>query len=156
MKKFLTAMVLILLSGAFLIACGSGTKEVTESVNDIYSDIKSQVTLEPMYENDGDYIYNYYGIDSTLLEEFVFAEAQDGLKVDTVVLLKVSEDEDVDTVKESLNTVVEQKKNTMNNYIPEQYDIACSAVLESQGNFVYLIISEDVENIKAVVDSYLK
>lgn len=156
MKKFLTAMVLILLSGVFLIACGSGTMEVTESVNDIYSDIQSKVTLEPMYENDGDYIYNYYGIDSTHLEEFVFAEAQDGLKVDTVVLLKVNEDEDVDTVKESLNTVIEQKKNTMNNYIPEQYDIACNAVLESQGNFVYLIISADVENIKAVVDSYLK
>lgn len=54
-----------------------------------------------------------------------------------------------------MNIVVEQKKTTMNNYIPEQYEVACDGVLESNGSFVYLVISKDVEKIKEVIDSYI-
>lgn len=156
MKKCLVAAVLMLLTGVLLIGCGSGKKEVTAGAADIYADIQSQVSLAPMLEYDSDYIYNLYGIDTALLDDFIFVEAEDGLKVDAVVLMKINEETDVEAVKESLNTVIEQKKSTMNNYIPEQYEIACNAVLESEGNFVYLVISKDVDQIKEVIDSYIK
>lgn len=154
-KYFLTALTFIAV--VFVLAsCGSGTKEITATTSEIFSDIQSQVELPVTFENSADDILSYYGIDTGLLEEFTFVEAEDAIKVDTIVLMKVKEESDVESVKTSLAAIIDQKKDTMNNYLPEQYDIACDAVLNNNGNFVYLIISKDQSEIQEIIESYIK
>jgi len=156
MKKYFVAALGIIMAMFLFTSCGSGAKEVTATTDEIFSEIQNQVVLPVTFENSADDIFSYYGIDTTLLTEFKFVEAEDAIKVDTIVLMKVKEESDVEKVKTSLASIIDQKKDTMNNYLPEQYDIACKAVLESSGNFVYLVISKDVSKIQKIIESYIK
>ncbi len=156
MKKVFLLMCVVGLMIGLISGCGSSDSGLTATTKEVYNSIVSSVELEPMFENDDDYLYNYYGIDASLLEEYVFVEAQDGLKVETVVLLKVNEDSEVTSLRENLENIVSQRKGAMNNYIPEEYDIACNAVIDASGNFIYLVMSENVDEIVKIIDSYLE
>ena len=156
MKKYFVAVLGIIMVMFLVTACGSKPKEVTATTDEIFSDIQNQVELPVTFENSADDIFSYYSIDTELLKEFTFVEAEDAIKVDTIVLMKVKEESDVEKVKTNLASIIDQKKDTMNNYIPEQYDSACKAVLKSSGNFVYLVISKDVSKIQGIIESYIK
>lgn len=156
MKKYFVTTLGIVMTMFLLSACGSESKEVTATTEEIFIDIQNQVELPVTFENSADDIFSYYGIDTALLEEFTFVEAEDAIKVDTIVLMKVKEESNIETVKTSLASIIDQKKDTMNNYLPEQYDIACDAVIENTGNFVYMIISKDVSKVQGIIESYTK
>lgn len=156
MKKHFKVVATLLAVMFILTSCGSGAKEITATTGEIFADIQSQVELPVTFKNSADNILAYYSIDTTLLDEFTFVEAEDAVKVDTIVLMKVKEEADIENVKTSLASIIDQKKDTMNNYLPEQYDIACNAILENNGNFIYLVISKDVGKIQEVIDTYIK
>lgn len=72
---------------------------------------------------DGEFISNYYGIDTAVLEEYVFSMSEDAAQAETIILMKVKNTEDLEAFAECLQTIVDEKKNEMENYIPEQFAI---------------------------------
>ena len=78
---------------------------------------------------DEDFISNYYGIDVATLSEYVFSMSEDAAQAETIIILKAEKSEDLETLSSCLQTVVDEKKNEMENYIPEQF-----AIVETQKN----------------------
>lgn len=152
MKKII--IVGMIFGVVFLSACGK--KELQASVKEIYEAIENQVTIEPMYESDAEDIFNYYGIEDSLAKEFVFYEAQDGLKVETIAMFQANGEEAIVEIEDGLKNVLEQKKNKMDNYIPEEYAIAEKGVVKTQDDLVYLVISENKDEIINTIESYFK
>lgn len=122
----------------------------------IYEEIQKQVELPEMYEADDDFLSNYYGIDTAVLESYVFASADDAALADSVVILKVKEGEDVSVLSDALSMVRDQKAAEMQNYIPAQYEIVAKSEVQVRGNVVYLVISEDAEKIEGIIEGILK
>lgn len=136
-------------------ASGEAAEEAAKSVEEVYKEIEQEVALESPLCMDGEFIENYYGIDTSVLEEYVFSMSEDAAQAETVIIIKVKEKEDMAGIAECLQTVVEEKKNEMENYIPEQFAIVEKSEVVEKDNCIWLVISENAEAITDIIESGL-
>jgi hypothetical protein len=119
------------------------------------SDIYSQVTglLPGMITVDANYIANYYGIDASQLEDYVFAMAEDVTKADTVAILKAKDPSSVAALAEQLRAVQQQKAQELQDYMPEQYQVVAASAVKTVGKYVYLVMSSNASAIEQTITS---
>lgn len=133
----------------------SNREKTAKSINEVYQEIEQTVTLKSPQCMDDDFISNYYGIDATLLEEYVFSMSEDAAQAETVIIMKVKNTDDLTGLTESLQTVVDEKKNEMENYIPEQFAIVEQSKVQTKDNYIWLVISENADAITDIIESGL-
>lgn len=167
MKKFGVKMLCAMAAGAVLLGgCGqteeapetaAGQNEVQETVNarpvkEIYEDIGQAVELHSPVEMTDSFISNYYGIDPEKLEEYVFVMSEEATSAETIVIMKVKDEGDVDKISGALQVVVDEKRGEMENYLPEQFEIVDKSSVKTKGNYVYLVISESQDKIVSMIE----
>lgn len=135
---------------------GASQQEAGVDPRAVYEAVSQAVELPSMMEGDDDFISNYYGIDPEVLDGYVFASAEDATLADSVIVMKVKSEDAVAGIEECLNTVLAQKAAEMEDYIPEQYEIVSRSSVKTQGLYVYLVISENADDIESVIESSLK
>ena len=118
---------------------------------DIYSKLTSY--LPSMVSFDDSYISNYYGIDASQLDDYVFAAAEDVTQADTVVILKAKDASSVSTLSSQLATVKQQKEAELQDYNPTAYQVAAAGYVKTSGNYVYLIMSNNASAIDQVISA---
>ena len=118
---------------------------------DIYSKLTSY--LPSMVSFDDSYISNYYGIDASQLDGYVFAAAEDVTQADTVVILKAKDAASVSTLSSQLATVKQQKEAELQDYNPTAYQVAAAGFVKTSGNYVYLIMSGNAAQIDQVISA---
>lgn len=124
-----------------------------KSVNDIYQEIESSISLNsPMLVPD-DFIMNYYGIDVSTLDEYVFSMSEAAISAETVVILKAKDAGSTGALSASLQTVIDQKRSEMENYLPDQFQIVDKSSVQVKGNYVYLVISEQADAISRIIQA---
>lgn len=118
---------------------------------DIYSKLTSY--LPSMVSFDDSYISNYYGIDASQLDGYVFTAAEDVTQADTVVILKAKDAASVSTLSSQLATVKQQKEAELQDYNPTAYQVAAAGFVKTSGNYVYLIMSGNASQIDQVISA---
>ena len=118
---------------------------------DIYSKVTSY--LPSMVSFDDSYISNYYGIDASQLDGYVFAAAEEVTQADTVVILKAKDASSVSTLSSQLATVKQQKEAELQDYNPTAYQVAAAGYVKTSGNYVYLIMSNNASAIDQVISA---
>lgn len=118
---------------------------------DIYNKVTSY--LPSMVSFDDSYISNYYGIDASQLDGYVFAAAEDVTQADTVVILKAKDASSVSTLSSQLATVKQQKEAELQDYNPTAYQVAAAGYVKTSGNYVYLIMSNNASAIDQVISA---
>ena len=141
---------LLIIAGCFLSLClltGCGKKEnngeaaVTQTLEEIYAQMETNVELPEMVRLEDDYITNYYGADLSTFDEYVFAAAEDALLAENIILVKMKDGESNEAVVKLLNNIIKQKKTELESYLPEQYKIVEKSEVITNGDYVALIIS---------------
>lgn len=133
----------------------SAGTETPKSISEIYQEIEHAVSLQSPQCMDDDFISNYYGIDAALLEEYVFSMSEDAAKAETIIILKAKNTDDLAGLSETLQTVVDDKKNEMENYIPEQFAIVEKSKVQTKDNYVWLVISDNADAIADIIENGL-
>ncbi len=133
----------------------SDNKENAKSINEIYQEIEQTVSLQSPQCMDDDFISNYYGIDAASLEEYVFSMSEDAAQAETVIIMKVKDTNDMEGLRDSLQTVVDEKKNEMENYIPEQFAIVEKSKVQTKQNYIWLVISDNADAITDIIENGL-
>lgn len=134
-----------------------GAEQTEEkALSEIYAEIEEKVELPKMVTLNDNYIANYFGIDLTGLDEYVFTNAEEIIYADTVIMMKAKPETDKDVLKDALDTMIEHKKAELENYLPEQFQIVEKCKVQTAGDYVYLIISDKAEDIEAVIGQYIK
>lgn len=129
------------------------TQTAGKSAQDIYNEITQSVALNsPMVLSDS-FIANYYGIDVSTLDEYVFSMSEMATSAETVVILKAKDGGNTGALSAALQTVIDQKKTEMENYLPDQYQIVDKSSVQVSGNYVYLVISEQAGAISKIIQS---
>ncbi|MEZ3461018.1 MAG: DUF4358 domain-containing protein [Lachnospiraceae bacterium] len=129
--------------------------KTTKSIDEIYREIGQTVTLQSPQCMDDDFISNYYGIDASMLEEYVFSMSEDAAQAETIIIMKLKNTDDLASLQDSLQTVVDEKKNEMENYIPEQFAIVEKSKVQTKENYIWLVISENADAITDIIESGL-
>ncbi len=122
---------------------------------DLYNKIAESVTLPEMYFADEDFMLNYYGIDASKLEDYVFASCVDSTSTDSIILIRLKDEASADEVVDGLNMVLEQMSAEMENYNPEANELVKAAKVRRNGKNIDLIIHQDREAILSIIDSAL-
>ena len=131
------------------------TEEVqreAKAITDIYDEITKSVTLYSPFCWDEEFISNYYGIDVTSLEEYVFSMSEEATSAETIIIMKAKDSSSVSSISDCLQMVVDEKKNEMENYLPEQYEIVAKSSVQTKDNYVWLVISENADAITKIIE----
>ena len=133
----------------------SDSEKTAKSIEEIYQEIGQAVSLKSPQCMDDDFIENYYGIDAAALEEYVFSMSEDAAQAETVIIMKVKSTDDLEDLTSCLQTVVDEKKNEMENYIPEQFAIVEKSKVQTKDNYIWLVISDSADAISDIIESGL-
>ena len=133
----------------FLVGCSSNNDR---SPKDIYSSIERSVQLPAFIEMDEEYLTDYYNLDFSRIEDFVYVQNEDSLKVDTIIIIETKDRDYVDFVKITLNNILEQMRAETQSYSPENYNIIKKSEVVVSGNLVYLVMSNDYDQIVKIIN----
>lgn len=128
------------------------TVEEAKAVADIYDEITANVEMVSPFCWDEEFITNYYDIDVTELEEYVFSMSEDATSAETVIIMKAKDAASVSALSDCLQLVVDEKKSEMENYLPEQFDIVVKSSVQTKDNYVWLVISENADAILKIIE----
>lgn len=145
-------LVLVFMFG--MTACGGGNaKEV--NMEELY-----QQLLETMPEmiliEDADMRLNLMGIQEADCAQVVTAVCADGLRTDEVWLIEAKDAAALERIAAMAENRLFAKGEESITYSPEQYAIVQKAVTVTEGLYLALLVSPDVDALKAAVDAAVK
>ncbi len=121
-------------------------------VKEIYEEIKQSVGLYSPVEMADSFISNYYGVNPEKLEEYIFVMSEEATSAETIVIMKVKDEGDVEKIEAALQVVVDEKRGEMKDYLPEQFEIVDKSSVKTKGHYVYLVISESADVITGIIE----
>lgn len=173
MKKMKVELILACVMAMSVLMGGCGGAEATEAsaveesneveavveaipakpVQEIYEEIAQAVELQSPVPMTDSFISNYYGINPEKLEEYVFVMSEEATSAETVAIMKVKEEGDVESIKAALQVLVDEKRGEMEDYLPEQFEIVDKSSVKTKGNYVYLVISGQADAITKIIEN---
>ena len=129
---------------------------VDKTLDEIYTQMIENVELPTMIRLEEEYIMNYYGIDLSTVEEYVFASAEDILLAENIILIKMKDGENKEDIVTLLENMVEQKKSEFESYLPEQAKVVEKSEVISKGNYIILLISSQKDMLEEQLPKALK
>lgn len=129
-------------------ACGGKTEDVADI--DVHALYESYGQYMPdMFVPDEDTMLNFLGIDVKDCAQYMIAICAEGMRSDEVWLIEAKNASSLATLKELAETRIEAKKDETVSYAPDQYVVVEKAVVLTKGNYLALLISPDVDALKA-------
>ncbi len=147
MKKVLSLMLALALVLS-LAACGGKTEDVADvDVNALYDSFGQY--MPDMFFPDEDTMMNFLGIDAKDCKQYMVAICAEGMRSDEVWLIQAKNASSLEKLKKLAETRIEAKKDETVTYAPDQYVVVEKAVVLTRGNYLALLISPDVDALKA-------
>ena len=144
-------LVLVLMLG--MTACGSSAKEV--NMEELYQQLLDTMP-EMILIEDADMRLNLMGIQEGDCVQVVTAVCADGLRTDEVWLIEAKDAAALERIAALAENRLFAKGEESITYSPEQYAIVQKAVTVTEGLYFALVVSPDVDALKASVEASVK
>ena len=155
MKK-LVSLFLILMLCVLCASCGKAKPSADIPLSTVMQEIRANVPLPEMLDLTADNLSDYFGIDSGEITDFAVCINANGYEKEEIVLLRATDTACVQSLAEKLNTSLDNAAAEMQNYLPQQYALVKASAVRIDGLVVSLCISENAEQIDAVLDKYFR
>ncbi|MGG7143246.1 DUF4358 domain-containing protein [Clostridium nigeriense] len=134
-----------------LVACETKSSELKEGITvaDIVAKVEEKAPMQMPMELDDSTISDLTNINLEDVEEYAITKAMIMNSADVTAIVK-AKDGKVESVKNALQEMLDTEKN--NAYLPDQKEKTENAVLTEKGNYVILLINEDVKSAEEAVN----
>ena len=95
------------------------------------------------------------GFSDEVIKEIVSYQGS-GATSEEIVIFQVNDKSYLNSVKEKINTRLEERKEAFEGYLPEEVFKIENNVLDIRGNYVILCISNDSGTIEETINNYIK
>ena len=146
MKKVIS-LILALALLMSMSACGGKKETASVDVKALYESYSQY--MPDMFFPDEDTMMNFLGIDTKDCVQYQIAICAEGMRADEVWLMEAKNASSLENLRQLAETRVEAKKDEAVSYAPDQYVVVEKAVILTQGNYLALLISPDVDALKA-------
>lgn len=147
MKKVLSLMLALALVLS-MTACGSKQEEtVSIDVNALYESYSEY--MPDMFYPDEATMLNFLGISVEDCAQYKVAVCAEGMRSDEVWLIEAKDEASLETLRELAEFRIESKLEETVTYAPDQYVVIEKAELLTNGLYLALLISPDVDALKA-------
>lgn len=148
--SFLVALVLML----SMTACGGESAKKVD-LNALYDQLL-ETTPEMILIEDSNMRLNLFGIQEADCVQVVIAVCADGLRTDEVWLIEAKDSGALERIVTLAENRLFAKGEESITYSPEQYAIVQKAEMVTEGLYFALLVSPDVDTLKASVEAALK
>lgn len=146
MKKMISLLLALALM-LTLAACGGKAEEpVSIDVKALYESYGQY--MPDMFFPDEDTMMNFLGISVEDCVQYQVAICAEGMRADEVWLMEAKDASALENLKQLAQTRVEAKLEETVTYAPDQYVVVEKAEILTQGNYLALLISPDVDALK--------
>ena len=147
MKKAMSLILaLVLVLG--LTACGGKTEEIVSvDVNALYESYAQY--MPEMFFPDEDTMLNFLGISVEDCVQYKVAICAEGMRSDEVWLIEARDAAALEELQQLAQTRIQAKLDETVSYAPDQYVVVEKAEVLTQGNYLALFISPEVEALRA-------
>jgi len=143
MKKQ-TRMTLIIVFMLALIALAGHAETTGMNLTQVLESFKLGDDMMPLIEED---LTDIYGIDVEDVVQFAAAIHDSGIKADEIVLVEAVDGDAAGRIEAALAQRLEDKLNELENYLPEEYAVAKACRVETEGNFVSMIVAPNAAEL---------
>lgn len=147
MKKILSLMLALSLALS-LAACGGKAEEAASvDVNALYESYSQY--MPDMFYPDEATLLNFLGISAEDCAQYKIAICAEGMRTDEIWLIEAKDEASLENLRQLAQTRIEAKLDETVSYAPDQYVVVEEAELLVHGLYLALLISPDVDALKA-------
>lgn len=151
MKKIIS---LLLVFSLLLAQAACSRKEEAAVSVDVYALYESyNEHLPEMFYPDDATLMNFLGINAEDCTQYKVAICAEGMRADEVWLIEAKDEAALETLQQLAQTRIESKLDETVTYAPDQYLVVQKAELLTNGLYLALLISPDVDTLKAGFES---
>ena len=158
-KKILTIVILVIVLVVIIgvvFWSSSKNKNVQINIDELADKIATSGAFEDeLIKADSEMVIKDYGFTNDEIKELVSYQGS-GATSEEIVVLQVNEKSNLNTVKEKINTRIDERKEAFASYLPKEVFKIENNVLKIQGNYVMLYISNDAKKVSDVINNYIK
>lgn len=158
MKKVVRSVMLLSLAALMMLgaaACGGKQAAADLDVKAVMADMLAKYPIENGMELGESDMLNFYGIPADGMEAFAADLAADGITANEIVLVKAKDEDSAKEVETKLQNRLDARRNELNGYLPDQYEIVEKSEVKRDGVYVRLIISPEQEALVEMYNGYL-
>lgn len=152
MKRILAIILsaLLLLS---LAACGGSGTAKSADLNALYDTLTA--SMPQMLRMDETTMLNFQGIEIADCAQSAVAICAEGLRTDEIWLIEAKDEAALEKIKTLAEGRLKAKAEETVSYSPDQYAVVEKAKLLTEGNYLFLLVSPDVDTLAAAVEAAL-
>ena len=152
-KKIIIAVVVALVVVAVIAAVVVlGSRKVELNLQELDTTISAKEPFSQMATMaiDADVLTTLYEISEEDYEEVVGQMPMMNIQASMYLIIKAKQGK-VDAVKEKVDEYAQKQEQIWSTYLPEQYDLVKARRSNVVGDYVYLIIAENAEEIEGLI-----
>ena len=147
MKKVLTLILALCLVLSLAVCGGKAEEAVSVDVAALYESY-SQYMPDMFYPDDAT-LMNFLGINAEDCAQYKVAICAEGMRSDEVWLIEAKDQAALENLRQLAQTRIQSKLDETVTYAPDQYVVVEKAQILENGLYLALLISPDVDALKA-------
>lgn len=158
-KKVLTIVLLIIIlivTIGVIFFFNSKSRNIKINIDELADKIaKSGAFEDELIKTDAQMVIKDYSFTNNEIKELVSYQGS-GATSEEIVVLQVNDKNNLNSVKEKINTRIDERKEAFASYLPKEVFKIENNILKIQGNYVILCISNDAKKVSDVINNYIK
>lgn len=150
-KRTLAIFIFIFAISA-LAGCASEHLNINVTAAKIEEQMKQSVKLEMLKKGDAHKLKKLYGLEPEQVEDFLLYTAASNVKADEIVVIKVKDKKQIDSVKACIADRVDAQAVKFKDYRPDEYALIEKHVLKVKSHYILFAVSVDAEQIEKAFD----
>ena len=155
MKRCISALLLLTL---LLTLCAGAEKEKTlaVSVGELSDKVADAMASEQTAEYDETMLLDELGIQSSMFTEGFYKIGASDASVEEVAFFKAADEASALQLKQKLETRKAATEATQKDYNADNYAVATAATVETEGLYVYMVMSANRDAVTKAIEDNLK
>ncbi len=155
MKRCISALLLLTLL-LTLCACTEKEKTLAVSVGELSDKVADAMASEQTAEYDETMLLDELGIQSSMFTEGFYKIGASDASVEEVAFFKAADEASALQLKQKLETRKAATEATQKDYNADNYAVATAATVETEGLYVYMVMSANRDAVTKAIEDNLK
>jgi hypothetical protein len=121
------------------------TKDIDLSV--IEKKIDSNIDTQTYSKGGFKELRRFFGLNTDDVLDYLLYTPAYTMSVNEILIIKLKDTNNIDAIKDSIDTRVENQISTFGSYGPEQCALLEEYILKSKGNYIFYCVSPDNEKL---------
>ena len=155
MKRCISVLLLLTLL-LTLYACAEKEKALAVSVGELSDQVADAMASAQTAEYDETMLLDELGIQSSMFTEGFYKIGTSDASVEEVAFFKAADESSAQQIRQKLETRKSATEATQKDYNADNYAVATAATVETEGLYVYMVMSANRDAVTKAIEDNLK